>query len=97
ILSELLPDTPCNSDYFKFRNRIISGLSKGTVVLGGYNGSGSLITANHAFEQDREVFFTIPDDTLDKKFIVSYAEKPARALYRKRLPVGMFFIILSLS
>lgn len=28
ILSELLPDTPCNSDYFKFRNRIISGLSR---------------------------------------------------------------------
>ena len=66
IISELLPDTPCNPDYFRFRNRIISGLSKGTVVIGGYNGSGSLITANHAFEQDREVFFTIPADTLDK-------------------------------
>lgn len=65
VISELLPDTPCNPDYFRFRNRIISGLSKGTVVVGGYNGSGSLITANHAFEQDREVFFTIPEDTLD--------------------------------
>lgn len=67
IVSELLPDTPCNPDYFKFRNRIISGLSKGTVIIGGHNGSGSLITANHAFEQDREVFFTIPEDTLDRQ------------------------------
>lgn len=83
ILSELLPDTPCNSDYFKFRNRIISGLSKGTVVIGGYNGSGSLITANHAFEQDREVFFTIPDDTLDKKYsrVIRFLRDGAHSVY----------------
>lgn len=90
IISELLPDTPCNPDYFKFRNRIISGLSKGTVIVGGHNGSGSLITANHAFEQDREVFFTIPDDTLDRQ-----NSKVIRFLRDGAYPVYDFYDIIN--
>lgn len=83
IISELLPDTPCNSDYFKFRNRIISGLSQGTAVVGAYNHSGSLLTANHAFEQDRELFFTVPEDTLDKRYsrIVRYLRDGAHPVF----------------
>ena len=83
IISELLPDTQCNPDYFKFRNRIISGLTHGTVVIDSNNGSGSLITANHAFEQDRELFFTIPQDTLDNRRsrIVRYLRDGAHPVY----------------
>lgn len=83
VISELLPDTPCNPDYFKFRNRIISGLSHGTAVVGAYNKSGSLLTANHAFEQDRELFFTVPEDTLDRHYsrIVRYLRDGAHPVF----------------
>ena len=83
IISELLPDTQCNPDYFKFRNRIISGLTHGTVVIDSNNASGSLITANHAFEQDRELFFTIPQDTLDnsRSKIIRYLRDGAHPVY----------------
>lgn len=83
VISELLPDTPCNPDYFKFRNRIISGLSHGTAVVGAYNKSGSLLTANHAFEQDRELFFTVPEDTLDRRYsrIVRYLRDGAHPVF----------------
>ena len=83
VISELLPDTPCNSDYFKFRNRIISGLSHGTAVVGSYNQSGSLLTANHAFEQDRELFFTVPEDTLDRRYsrVIRYLRDGAHPVF----------------
>ena len=56
VISEYPPGTPPMGAHFPVRNRIISGLSQGTLVVEGDIGSGSLITAKSAILQGRDIY-----------------------------------------
>lgn len=68
VISEYPPFTPASKISFPQRNRIISGLTLGTVVVEAGERSGSLITARLASEQGRDVF-AVPGDLVSSSFL----------------------------
>jgi DNA processing protein len=56
ILTEFAPGTPPRRENFPIRNRLISGLAEGTVIVEATGNSGSLITARMAAEQGANVY-----------------------------------------
>lgn len=67
VITEYAPGMPPNGKHFPMRNRIISGLSLGTVVVEAGRYSGALITAEHARKQGRDIF-AFPGDVENQNY-----------------------------
>lgn len=68
ILSEYAPKTQPKKYHFPERNRIISGLGRGTLVVEAMERSGTLITVDQALEQGKDIF-AIPGSPLIKQTV----------------------------
>lgn len=68
VISEYPPKTPASRTTFPIRNRIISALTLGTIVVEAGERSGSLITARLALEQGKDVF-AVPGDLVHSSFL----------------------------
>lgn len=101
LITEFPLATPPASQNFPFRNRVISGVSLGVMIVEGAERSGSLITARLAYEQGRDVFAVPGNITSAKSFGPNYLIKDGAKLVQtwrdviEELPADMKATILS--
>lgn len=68
VISEYPPLTKPVPEFFKTRNRLISGLSDGVLVIEAGVKSGSLNTVSHALEQGKDIFVIPPTDIFNNRY-----------------------------
>jgi DNA processing protein len=101
LITEFPLGTPPVSQNFPFRNRVISGVALGVLVVEGAERSGSLITARLAYEQGRDVFAVPGNITSAKSFGPNYLIKDGAKLVQtwrdvvEEFPVELRAVILA--
>lgn len=82
-ITELMPNATVSPEYFRARNRIMAGLSAGTIVFQAGVRSGALITAEHAVQEGRDVFCVPPPNIFDERYtgVVNYLRDGAIPLF----------------
>jgi DNA processing protein len=68
VVSELMPRDSTRPTYFHNRNRIMSGLASGTLIIEAGERSGCHITAAHTVNQNRDLFCVPPHDIFDPRY-----------------------------
>jgi len=68
VISEYPPGTKPFFEFFRQRNRLISALSLGVLIIEASSKSGSLNTASHALQQGKDIFCIPPHDIFDEKY-----------------------------
>lgn len=68
VVSEYPPGTRPFQEYFRQRNRLISALSLGVLIVQASSKSGSLNTASHALQQGKDIFCIPPHDIFDENY-----------------------------
>lgn len=69
VITEYFPGTKPFRNNFRMRNRIISALSLGVMVVQASNKSGALNTVSHAVSQGRDIFCVPPHDVFDSRYV----------------------------
>lgn len=88
LVSEYPPGTPPYASHFPARNRIISGLCQGVVIVEGAKNSGAMITVDQALDQGREVF-AVPGS-----IYAPLSEGPNQLIFEGAMPVRSHWDIL---
>lgn len=83
VVSELMPGVRTDRGYFKQRNRIMSGIAQGTLIIEAAEASGCHLTAVHAISQNRDLFCVPPGNLMDPRFagVVKYIRDGATPVF----------------